>query len=109
MGLLSYISHLKDPTRLEEELDWYNNQESRQIYLWQSEETDNLIGVVGVEEEEDIVLLRHIAVDPSFRNEGLTYKMLDGLKEIYDGKSIASTLETATFISKWQKKRAKKE
>ena len=103
MGLFSYISDLKDPSRLEEELDWYNAQDNRQIYLWQSEETENLIGLVGVE-EEDIVLLRHIAVDPSFRNEGLTYRMLDELQKKYDSKNIVATLDTATVISKWQKR-----
>ena len=39
MGLLSYIPDLKDPSRLEEELNWYNAQDNRQVYLWQSEET----------------------------------------------------------------------
>lgn len=104
MGLFSYISDLKDPSRLEEELNWYNAQNNRQIYLWQSEETKNLIGLIGVEEEEDIVLLRHIAVDPSFRNEGLTYRMLDELQKKYDSKNIVATLDTATVISKWQKR-----
>lgn len=106
MGLLSYITDLKEPVRLEEELERYGAQENRKIYLWQSEETKNLIGIVGVEEEEDLVLLRHISIDPSFRNEGLTYRMLDALKEKYTDKNIVATLETASIISKWQKKRS---
>src|SRR5699024_5131605 len=108
MGLLSYIPDLKDPSRLEEELNWYNAQDNRQVYLWQSEETENLIGLVGVEEEEDLVLLRHIAIDPSFRNEGLTYLILDELQNKYDTKNIVATLETATVISKWQKRLTEK-
>lgn len=106
MGFLSYIPDLKDPTRIEEELNWYKAQENRKIYLWQSDETGNLIGIAGVEEEADLVLLRHIALDPSFRNEGLTYVILDHLSEKYPKKSIIATLETATVISKWQKRRA---
>ena len=106
MGLFSYIPDLKDPSRLEEELAWYNAQDNRQIYLWQSQETENLIGLIGVEEEEDIVLLRHIAVDPSFRNEGLSYRMLDELQKKYEKKFVA-TLDTATMISKWQKRLSK--
>lgn len=105
MGLLSYISDLKDPERLSEELALYENDPNRNIYLWQSEETRNLIAIIGVEEEEDLVLLRHIAVDPSFRNEGLTYVLLDHLSEKVDKKRIVGTLETASVISNWQKKK----
>lgn len=72
MGLLSYIPHLKDPEHLSEELGLYQDDSNRKIYLWQSEETRNLIAIVGIEEEDDLILLRHIAIDPSFRNEGLT-------------------------------------
>lgn|SRR5699024_5840242 len=109
MGFLSYISDLKEPSRIEEELNWYNSQENRRIYLWQSEETGNLIGFIGVEEDEDLILVRHIAVDPSFRNEGLTYKILDELEKKYDTKKVIATLETATIISKWQKRQSEEE
>lgn len=105
MGLLSYFPDLKDPERLMEELRLYENDPSRKIYLWQNEETKNLIAIVGIEEEEDLVLLRHIAVDPSFRNEGLTYVLLDHLVEKVAGKRIVGTLETASIISNWQKKK----
>lgn len=106
MGLLSYIADLKEPARLEEELDWYEAEDDRQLFLWKSEETGNFIGIIGVE-IKDIVLLRHISIDPSYRNEGITYKILDALQEKFEDKNIASTLETASIISKWQKKNAK--
>lgn len=105
MGLLSYISDLKEPARLKEELDWYEAEEERQLFLWKSEETRNFIGIIGVE-VKDIVLLRHISIDPSYRNEGITYKILDALQERFKDKNIASTLDTASIISKWQKKAA---
>ncbi len=105
MGLLSYIPHLKEPARLAEELGLYEADSSRTIYLWQNAETSNLIAVVGVEEEEELILLRHIAIDPSFRNEGLIYKVLDSLVEKVDGKSIVGTLETASIVSSWQKRK----
>lgn len=105
MGLFSYIPHLKEPERLAEELSLYEADDDRSIYLWQNEETKNLIAVVGIEEEEELILLRHIAIDPSFRNEGLTYVILDHLKEKVDEKSIVGTLETASVVSNWQKQK----
>ena len=104
MGFMSYINDLKEPSRIEEELNWYNAQENRQMYLWRSEETENIIGIVGIELEDEILLLRHIAIDPSFRNEGLSYKILDALKEKHPDKNIVATLDTATIVSKWQKR-----
>jgi riboflavin biosynthesis RibT protein len=106
MGFMSYIPDLKEPSRIEEELDWYRAEDNRKIYLWQNDENRNLIGFVGVEEDGDLVLLRHIAIDPSFRNEGLAYLILEKLKEIYPDNNIVGTIETANIISKWQKKLA---
>jgi len=105
MGLLSYIEDFKEPARIEEEIERYKSSETRELFLWQSEETSNLIGLIGIEKEDELVLLRHISIDPSFRNEGISYKMLDALNERYPDNNIVSTLETATIVSKWQKRR----
>lgn len=67
MGLLSYTADLKETSRLTEELDMYKNDDSRQLFLWRSEETDDLCAVLGIEEEEDVILLRHLSVNPSYR------------------------------------------
>lgn len=103
MGLLSYVPDLKDPARIEEELEWYEADNTRQLYLWKSNETGNLIGLAGIEVDE-LVLLRHISIDPSYRNEGLSYLILDALQARFKEQTIVSTLETASVISKWQKK-----
>ncbi len=105
MGLLSYIKDFKEPERIAEELERYKTSEVRELFLWQSEETGNLIGLAGIEKEDGLVLLRHISIDPSFRKEGISYKMLDALKAHYPENNIVSTLETATLVSKWQKQR----
>lgn len=105
MGLLSYIEDFKDPVRLQEEIERYKNSEERDLLLWESEETGNLIGLIGIEKENDYILLRHISIDPSFRNEGISYQMLEALNERYPNNNIVSTLETASIVSSWQKRR----
>lgn len=106
MGLLSFIEDFKDPARLQEEIERYKISEERDLFLWQSEETRNLIGLIGIEKENDYILLRHISIDPSFRNEGISYRMLEALNERYPNNNIVSTLETASIVSSWQRKRA---
>ena len=109
MGLLSYTADLKETSRLTEELDMYKNDDSRRLFLWRSEETDDLCAVLGIEEEEDVILLRHLSVTPSYRGEGLTYRMLDQLSDRYEHKTLMGTLESGSFVKKWQKRRNQQE
>ncbi|UDE95522.1 GNAT family N-acetyltransferase [Carnobacterium viridans] len=80
MGLLSFVPDLKDVSRLQDEMDWYQSKENRKLYLWKSEDTQDIIGVIGVEIGNDMILLRHISINPSFRNEGISYNMLEALE-----------------------------
>ena len=105
MGLLSYIDDLKVTSRLKEEMDLYTDEDNRQLFLWKSDETDDFCGVIGIEENDDLILVRHIAVNPSYRNEGIAYQMIDGVAEKYDVQTMMSTLETSDLVTKWQKKK----
>ncbi|MDE1549377.1 N-acetyltransferase [Jeotgalibaca caeni] len=106
MGLLSYIADLKSMERLQVEMDSYNHEENKKLYLWRDQETDNIVGIVGVEYDESMVLIRHLSVSPSFRNEGMIYKILDRLQSLYPEQVMNGTLETALFVSKWVQKKS---
>lgn len=106
MGLLSFVPDLKDIQRLKDEMDWYDREENRKLYLWSSEETSDFIGIIGIEtsgeEEEGMVLLRHISINPSYRNEGISFEMLNALEKLYPEKKIISTLETGQIVANWE-------
>lgn len=103
MGLLSYIEDLKVTSRLKEEMDLYHNEEERELFLWRSEETNDFCGVIGIEKNDDLILVRHISVNPSYRNEGIATKMIDEVAKKYDVNTLMSTLETSELVTKWQK------
>ena len=105
MGLLSFVPDLKDVSRLQDEMDWYQSKEDHKLYLWKSEDTQDIIAVIGVEIGNDMVLLRHISINPSFRNEGISYKILAALERQFPQKKIMGTLETASLIAKWENKK----
>lgn len=109
MGLLSYVTDLKNVARLKAEMDSYIENDGRKLFLWKDEETDNIVALAGVESSEGMVLVRHLAVSPSFRKEGIVYLLLDGLQLQYPFCSISGTIETAEFISKWSKKQKDKD
>lgn len=104
MGLLSYIGDLKAVDRLQDEMESYIQSDDKQLFLWKDTDTENIVGVVGVEYDDLIVLVRHVAINPSFRNEGIVYKILDKLQQCFPEHAINGTLETATFVAKWAQK-----
>lgn len=105
MGLMSYASDLNQTTRLLEEMELYQKDPKRELYLWKSEETDDFVAVLGVEIEQKVLLLRLIAVNPSYRNEGISYKMLDAIQKLYPELPIMGTLETTPIIQAWQEEK----
>ena len=109
MGLLSFVPDLKDVSRLQDEMDWYQSKEDRKLYLWKSEDTQDIIGVIGVEIGNDMILLRHISINPSFRNEGISYKMLEALERRFPQKKIMGTLETSALVAKWEQEKSRSE
>ena len=104
MGLLSFIPDLKDISHLQTELDWYQKDASRFLYLWKNENGD-FSGVVGFELVNKQVIVRHIALSPAERNEGVTYKILDELANLYPESKMMGSLEIAAIITKWEQRK----
>lgn len=101
MGLLSYISDLKNVDYLQLEMESYINKDNKKLFLWRDEETDNIVAVIGLEIGEMMILVRHLSVSPSYRNEGIVHEMLDKVQIYYPEHNLNGTLETAPFIAKW--------
>lgn len=104
MGLLSYIADFKTVDRLLDEMESYIHSEDKRLYLWKDKETENIVGIIGLEYNDVVVLVRHLAINPSFRNEGIVYKTLDKLQSHFPDHAINGTLETAPLIAKWAQK-----
>ncbi|MGP6146210.1 GNAT family N-acetyltransferase [Jeotgalibaca sp. A122] len=104
MGLLSYIADFKSVDRLQDEMESYIQSEDKQLFLWKDTDTDNIVGIIGVEYNDVVALVRHVAINPSFRNEGIVYKLLNKLQSLFPNHAINGTLETAPIIAKWAQK-----
>lgn len=107
MGLLSFVPDLKDTKRLMAELEWYKKEDTRKLFLWRSQETNDFAAVIGIEEEDSVVLVRHIAINPSYRNEKLSFRILQAVSERFLPKKISGTLETVALVTKWQQENAR--
>lgn len=105
MGLLSFIPDLKDFARLKQEIDWYQAEDNRALFLWKNEDED-FTGIIGVELNDEFIIVRQIAVSPAQRNEGVTYKMLTALSERLPNLKLMGNMETSSFVTKWEQKRS---
>ncbi|WP_042346254.1 GNAT family N-acetyltransferase [Bacillus massiliigorillae] len=99
MGLLSFMPDEKDIKKLQATIKQYETLENWQLYLWKEE--DDMIGLIGVViESEETVLIQHLTVNPSFRNQGIGRKMLQQMKEIYCNKEFKANDVTASYVGK---------
>ncbi|KRG08680.1 hypothetical protein ACA30_22420 [Virgibacillus soli] len=97
MGLLSFMPNEKDLKKLQNTMKTYETADNWQLFLWKDEDITGLVGVVQM---EDVVEIQHISVNPSHRHEGIGTNMVRSLKQIYQDKKIIPTDYTASFFEK---------
>ncbi|OMP65899.1 GNAT family N-acetyltransferase [Domibacillus epiphyticus] len=105
MGLLSYMPQEKELRTLRETIECYENNDERQLYLWKIEE--DIVGVVGVAIGVKNVEILHIAVNPSYRDEGIGTEMIAEVTKAYPDKDVVPGAETTPFYEKCTKEAGK--
>lgn len=106
MGLLSYSAACRSTQDILDTLDWYDQEDNRRLYLYKEDMTGDYIGLLGIEETEDqLILIRAATLNPSYHNEGYLLKMLDDLQDLYNDQVITSTLETKDVVLEWHQSR----
>lgn len=101
MGLMSFIPGLKDVNRLEAEIAWYQDDDSRVLYLWRNENGD-FSGIVGVEVSDEIVIIRQMALSPSERSQATYNQILDEVSHQYSDCKMMGSLDVASIIAEWE-------
>lgn len=101
MGLLSFMPEEKDVKKLIHTIKEYEENEDWQLYLWK--ENDDLLGAVGVgiDQENHSVVIQHITVNPSYRQQGIGHKMVNEIRQLYeDNHEIIANDLTESFLNK---------
>lgn len=116
LGLLSYTYTDETPSieDLKKTLKQYREDPHTMLYLYKDDVTDNYVGIVIVEvvssqaaEDQTFdktVNVIRLAVMPSFRNEGVGYRMYCELKRLYSDATIIGTMNTVDVIMDWSRK-----
>lgn len=98
MGLLSYMPEEHSVKELQEKIKTYEDDVSSELYLWKHGE--DFIGLLGIEMNEGMYKVQDLAVNPSFRGEGIGREMVHAIQKRYPEKKCQSTEVTAAFVQK---------
>lgn len=114
LGLLSYTYEDGKATMEEMEnlLESYRENPNFDILLYKEDESENFIGLICIERNVSpsddsekpssmTIIVHRIAVVPSFRDEGVGYRMYESLRSLYPNASVIGSMDTVDLLSKW--------
>lgn len=101
MGLLSFMPEHKEIKKLMDTMQFYDQQDDWQLYLWKK--NDEYVGAIGVKVEENTATIQHITVIPSYRGEGVGTEMISELCELDTVESVHAIDEVQPFVQKCMK------
>ncbi|MFD1065290.1 GNAT family N-acetyltransferase [Oceanobacillus locisalsi] len=85
MGLLSFMPEEKDVKKLQETIREYEENDQSHLHLWK--EGDDVLGAIGVQIVSDNQLvINHLTVNPSHRDQGIGSRMIAEIHRIYSNK-----------------------
>ncbi|CAG9610925.1 protein RibT [Bacillus sp. AFS018417] len=99
MGLLSFMPMEKDIKRLQATMKDYEKNDNWQLYLWK--EDDAIVGIIGtVKQDEGVLEIQHISVNPSHRHVGIGTKMVQELQTMLPNVTVCGNEQTSRFCEK---------
>jgi N-acetylglutamate synthase-like GNAT family acetyltransferase len=74
------------------------------VVFWGYEENGELLGVMGVQDVQDVTLIRHAYVRTSHRNHGIGGKLIAHLKTLTTRPTLVGTWAAATWAIRFYEK-----
>jgi riboflavin biosynthesis RibT protein len=96
MGLLSFMPNEKDVKKLMNTIKDYETNDQYQLFLWKQ---DDVVGIIGIEIlANNSILIKHLSVNPSFRNQGIATSIYEEIQKMYKEYTFQFTDEIKSFI-----------
>lgn len=90
MGYLSYLDDFKNLKNLKEEIEFITDPEnSFKILIYKGENSD-CRGIIGVQEDNEFVVIYYISLDPGFRSLENQIRLVNDLQHMYPDKTISA-------------------
>jgi N-acetylglutamate synthase-like GNAT family acetyltransferase len=91
----------KEPYMPEEEL---RHELDHGVVFWGYEEDGELVGVMGIQQVQDVTLIRHAYVRPARQNQGIGGKLLATLRSRTVRPALVGTWSEATWAIRFYEK-----
>ena len=82
----------------------FNRAKTENIRFWGYEEKGILLGVMGIQEVQDVTLIRHAYVRTANRSQGIGGKLLEHLKTLTDRPVLIGTWASASWAVRFYQK-----
>jgi N-acetylglutamate synthase-like GNAT family acetyltransferase len=74
------------------------------VVFWGYEENAELVGVMGIQDVQDVTLIRHAYVRTAYRNHGIGGKLIAHLKTLTTRPTLVGTWAAATWAIRFYEK-----
>jgi N-acetylglutamate synthase-like GNAT family acetyltransferase len=74
------------------------------VVFWGYQEGAELIGVMGIQQVQDVTLIRHAYIRPANQNQGVGEKLLSGLRTQTDRQILIGTWAAAVWAIRFYEK-----
>lgn len=102
LHLLSHLPTVQKGVPVQQILSAYEVLPERRLYVWKHNE--EVVGAIGIQKQQQTFAVHHIAVHPSFRNQGIGSSLVHAVQEKHIPQATCSTHATKNFLEKcWQK------
>ncbi|GHP12746.1 reductase [Lentilactobacillus fungorum] len=101
MGLFSLVSELQNMDLVTQEMNWYDDQDNRMIYLWR-DQNDNWSGLVGIELRGRQLLIHQLVLTPQSVDQRNYNQLLNELQALYPKYTIIGGFDNKTICAKWE-------
>jgi riboflavin biosynthesis RibT protein len=102
IDMLSLLPNMGKGEHLREEMSWYNDQDSRIMYLWKNKD-GKWAGLIAIEIKHNFIIVRRLVLTPDSWSMNNCCHILDELSHLYLDTKIVGTMETTSICEIWEK------
>ncbi|QEA34944.1 reductase [Weissella soli] len=104
MGLTAGLPEFSTLAGVQREIEWYQSNQDRELFMWQDPLSKHYTVVIGVEQVYSSVIVRLIAFGPEVddaHRKAVGHDIYQALQQRYPKQAIMGTISNQKIVSGW--------
>ncbi len=104
MGLTAGLPEFSTLADVQREIEWYQSNQDRELFMWQDPLSKHYTVVIGVEQVYSSVIVRLIAFGPEVddaHRKAVGHDIYQALQQRYPKQAIMGTISNQKIVSGW--------